>query len=313
MASLLAPGVKAPSYALVRPKTAAANSLWAGTTSPGAGWVGTGGGWYTPPRSITATAIAQHPAWATPTAQPQQGGTLAPGTSGTTTTAPPAAPPALAPPAASPLDSTYFANVNANAAAVGNQIAGWNKQIEADKLSLQPLDYKDYSYTPATGGFAGVAGETAQKHAADILAARIAAQRRGDLGSTSLAQSLGAVDQGYQDRYTTAANSVQSAIDALTNQIGAAQTGQIQYEGGQRSDATDRAATLAQNDPSLGLPTTPLTNDQYLIRGGHAAPSFVLTPPRGAPSNAKWSGNVKPPGNWRGIGGGWYVPTGGKK
>lgn len=47
-AAFLAPGAHAPNYLLVPPKGAPQNARWAGSTRPGAGWVGIGGGWWKP-------------------------------------------------------------------------------------------------------------------------------------------------------------------------------------------------------------------------------------------------------------------------
>lgn len=235
-----------------------------------------------------------------------------PGTSGTTVTNPsPAAPPAAPPLSTDPRDWIYKQNVEGHTAGVNKQIAGWQKQ-QTDAANLLPtFDYHN-SYTLPTGGFGGPAAELAQKHAADVLAQQIAANRRGALYSTGLAQAIGGVDQTYQDKYKTAVTSYGNLAARIAELTTGAQTGDIEYGGGQLADAAGRAATAAANNPALGFPTTPLVNDQYLIRGGAAAPAYTLTPPKGAPKGARWSGGAKPPGSWRGIGGGWWAPSGGK-
>jgi hypothetical protein len=152
----------------------------------------------------------------------------------------------------------------------------------------------------------------ARQYGLDVLAQQIAAARRGGLFSSSLGQRIGDVGQTYQNKYNTAVTNEGTLERDLATKIALAQDAQGQYESGQREAATERASTAAQNNPALGMPTTPLANDQYLVRGGAAAPRYALKPPPGAPKGAKWSGGAKPPGNWRGIGGGWWAPAGGK-
>jgi len=44
-----------------------------------------------------------------------------------------------------------------------------------------------------------------------------------------------------------------------------------------------------------------------MLAPGVTHPNYPLTRPAGHP-NARWAGPHKPAGNWRGIGGGWWVP-----
>jgi hypothetical protein len=217
-----------------------------------------------------------------------------------------AAPAASTAPQPDPLDATYFQNVGANQATTANKIAGYQKQQTDAFNALPTFNYKDVAYGPQ--GPTGPGAPLAHQYGVDVLAQQIAAARRGGLFSSSLGQRIGDVGQTYQDKYTTAQSNYQKLADQIATQITGAQDAQNQYEIEQRGAATERASTAAQNNPALGMPTTPLVNDQYLIQGGHAAPNYALTPPKSAPKGAKWSGNVKPPGNWRGIGGGWWVP-----
>lgn len=63
--------------------------------------------------------------------------------------------------------------------------------------------------------------------------------------------------------------------------------------------------TSTTTAPSSGFASA---NHRYLAPGV-SSPNYALTPPRGAPSSARWGGPAKPSGSWRGIGGGWWVPT----
>ena len=300
---ILARGATTPIYGLTRPARVPANAQWAGANQPGPNWAGVGGGWWAPPpapavkpKSSIGTAVAttrQPPKPKAPAApKPTYSGTTA-------TTSPPAAP---ATPAASPLDATYFQNVSASQKTLADKLAGYQKQQEASAIALPTFDYTNAVAAP----------QLAHQYGVDVLAQQIAAARRGGLFSSSLAQRIGSVGQTYQNKYTTAVNKNQALVDQLTTQALAAQNAEQQYESGQYESAAERASQAAQTNPALGMPTTPLANDQYLIKGGAAAPNYTLTPPKGAPKGAKWSGAAKPPGNWRGIGGGWWAPAGGK-
>jgi hypothetical protein len=209
--------------------------------------------------------------------QPKQSPTY----SGTTVQSPPF----------SPLDSTYFQNVDANAASTANKIAGYQHQQADADTNLQST-------------LAGYA----RQQPLDVLAAQIAANRTGGLLSTSLGQHLGNIDYGYTQNRAAAQATHDQAITNLADQIAAAQSDQGLYNAGQYQDAVTRASQLAQSNPAIGMSTIPPGNDRYVVRGVQA-PAYVLTPPKGAPAGAKWAGSARPGANWRGIGGGWWVPT----
>jgi hypothetical protein len=192
---------------------------------------------------------------------------------------------------ASPLDSTYFQNVGDYATQTANKVAGLGQQQALAGTNLQnTLD------------------QYGRQLPLDQLAAEIAANRRGALFSTSLgniALSPGGAGQqgsalgelGY--RYLQNTRAAQTAYDRLAASIADQITGlgdaQQLYNDQQYQAAADRAALLAAKNPALGQPTTRLR-----------------TPPPGAPSSARWSGARRPAGNWRGIGGGWWVPQRGR-
>ena len=299
---ILARGATTPIYGLTRPARVPANAQWAGANQPGPNWAGVGGGWWAPPpapavkpKSSIGTAVAttrQPPKPKAPAApKPTYSGTTA-------TTSPPAAP-ALP---TDPRDATYYQNVGVNAKTTADRIAGYQKQQTDAANALPTFDYTNAVAAP----------QLAHQYGVDVLAQQIAAARRGGLFSSSLAQRIGSVGQNYQNKYTAAQTNYQKLADQIASQILGAQDAQSQYESGQYESAAERASQAAQTNPALGMPTTPLANDQYLIKGGAAAPNYTLTPPKGAPKGAKWSGAAKPPGNWRGIGGGWWAPAGGK-
>jgi hypothetical protein len=272
MTSLLAPGAKLPSYGLVRPKNQP-TALWggkAGATLGAQGWKGVGGGWWTPPAGYKAP-VAPKPTY-----------------SGTTATTPPT--PTVQSP--SPFDSTYFTNVTSNAAKIAAQIAGYQRQQAQAGTN----------YDVAMQGFA-----TQQPR--DELAARIAANRRGGIDSSALGSQLGQIGVGYNAKRANALSTKTAALQSLADQISQAQAGQDVYNAGQYEQAVERASTAAQKNPALGMSTIPPVNQRYLIKGGAAAPSYVLTPPKGAPSSARWSSTKPTTGKWRGIGAGWWVPA----
>jgi hypothetical protein len=313
MASLLAPGVKAPSYALVRPKSAPASALWAGANSPGANWSGVGGGWWAPPPSykpptINPGGVIQR------TPAPVSGGnpgsavanlgaTLAntptkstPSPTNPTTYSATTATPAATP---SPIDATYLQNVGANQATTANSIAALNRQQQNAAAQAAQSNYTDAVNNP----------ELAHQYGTDLLAQEIAAQRRGALYSTGLAQGLTGVTQGYQDKYTAAQNAYQTLADQIAVQIAQANAGESQYEGGQLEDAVNRASALAQANPALGESAAALPNNAGLLARGATSPTYQLKRPAGVPAGALWAGAAKPGPNWRGVGGGWWVPT----
>jgi hypothetical protein len=51
----------------------------------------------------------------------------------------------------------------------------------------------------------------------------------------------------------------------------------------------------------------PASNSKLLAPGAKP-PSYTLTRPSGVPANARWSGSKAPGKNWKGVGGGWWVP-----
>jgi hypothetical protein len=203
-------------------------------------------------------------------------------------------PPVTTPPP-SPLDSVYFQNVAAYGRQAADRIAGYQQQQQTAANALPTFDYTSAPENLATGAFAGPGQALAQQHAAQVLAAQIAANRRGALSSTSLAQQLGGIDQSYQGRYATAQSNYQNLANRIATQIAAANDAQQVYNADQYRLAVERASALAQKSPALGQPTAPLT-----------APARV--PPKGAPAGSRFSG-TRPPGNWRGIGGGWWAPV----
>jgi hypothetical protein len=190
-----------------------------------------------------------------------------------------------------PLDSTYFQNVGANDAATGTKIAG----LQHQQANLNT----DLGTTLA--GYA-------HQQPLDTLAAQIAANRTGGLSSDSLLQHLGNIGYTYTQNRNAAQSRRDTAFGSLADQIAAAGDAGRIYDTGQYGEAVGRASTAAQNNPAIGLSTIPPANDQYVAKGAQA-PSYVLTPPKGAPANAKWAGPAKPGAKWRGIGGGWWVPT----
>jgi hypothetical protein len=250
--------------------------LWAGASRPGANWTGVGGGWWMPPAGYKPPAPpAPKPAPAPAGAQPQN-----PSYSGTTVTAP-----------TSPLDSTYQASVDTNAAQTANKIAQLNLQQSQGGVNLQQQ-------------LAGYA----HQQPLDELAARVAANRRGALYSTGLGQQIGNIGYGYTAKRTAAQDAYQQLADSIAQQIAGAQSGQQAYQAAQYADAVQRASQAAQANPALGESMVPPINDTA-VAPGTRAPARVLIRPKGAPANAKWAGPRRLGANWRGIGGGWWVPT----
>jgi hypothetical protein len=196
-------------------------------------------------------------------------------------------------------DATYVQNVANSQAATGNKIAGYNKQLADAGVVRDQSNYLDPVNNP----------ELAHQYALDQLAQRVAANRRGALYSTGLAQGLTGVTQGYQDKYVNAQNAYQTLADQIANEIFQAQQGESQYEGGQLEDAVNRASQLAQANPALGESAAPLPNNARLLAPRVTSPPRQLVRPAAVPANAKWAGNVKPGANWKGVGGGWWVPT----
>lgn len=232
--------------------------------------------------------------WTKPPAQKQS-----PSYSGTTTITPPPATPA-APMSTDPRDATYWSNVYGHTATTGNQIAGYNKQIADLGTALGDPN-------AANNPRGTTLGELSYQQPLDVLAAQIAANRTGGLFSTSLAQHLGQIGQDYSGRRNKAISDYGTAVGNLAGLIAAAQTADQEYGGQQLEDAADRAATLAQQNPALGFSTVPPVNDP-LVAPGVTPPGRVLVKPKGAPANARWAGPTRPGANWRGIGGGWWVP-----
>ena len=274
--ALLAPGVKAPTWTtnLVRP-AGHPNALWAGANNPGAGWTGVGAGWWVPPKSsIGTTASSTRPA-TTKTTTPAQ----TPGTSATTTAS------AISPSAPSPLDTQYWQSVGANDQATIDKIVGYQNQQTQANIGLQNT-------------------QTAYAHQQplDVLAAQIAANRRGGLWSASLAQQIGNIGSSYLTKNAAAQTTHDNAITNLANLITQAKDAGDQYDLGQYWDAVGRAANAAASDTSLGATPPPAATTPA------STPAATHVRPAGAPANARWAGPNKPGPNWRGIGGGWWVP-----
>jgi hypothetical protein len=191
-----------------------------------------------------------------PTAGPQR---QSPSYSGTTVTAPP--PPAPAPPPApvDPRDSTYWANVNAEAQTIGNRIAGYQHQG----------DQARGTYDTTLAGYA-------KQEPLDVLAAQLAAGRTGGLYSTSLGQHLGQIGEGYTTKRGTALTTRDTALSNLADLITAAQDEQNTYNTGQYGEAVGRAATAAANNPALGEPvSTPAA--PAATAPGAMAPASITT------------------------------------
>lgn len=207
-----------------------------------------------------------------------------PGTSGTTV-APAPAP--AAPPAPNPLDSTYLANIGASQRATADTIAGYNRSIANADTALTAADYTN----PVT------APQLYHQHAVDVLAQQIAANRTGGLFSSSLGQHIGNVDQGYQNRYTTARSTHDTTVADLANRIALANDAESQYEAGQLGATVDRASAAAQANPALGLPTTPSRPAVGSSAGAHGAivaPYGASKPPDKAGYRTVGTGN----GSW---------------
>ena len=275
--ALLAPGVKAPTWTtnLVRP-AGRPNALWAGANNPGAGWTGVGAGWWVPPKSSVGTAAST-----TRTTTPVQ----TPGTSATTTAAP--APAATPPPAPSPLDARYWQNVTQNDQTTTDKIAGYqNQETQADTaLSTALAAY-------------------AKQQPLDVLAAQIAANRTGGLTSGSMLGKIGNIGYAYTQRGNAALTTRDNAISNLATLIAGAQDAGSAYDTGEYWNAVGRAANAAASDTSLGATAPAGSTTPAASRP--AAPTHVR--PAGAPANARWAGPNRPGPNWRGIGGGWWVP-----
>lgn len=61
--------------------------------------------------------------------------------------------------------------------------------------------------------------------------------------------------------------------------------------------------------PNVHSSVTPVAvKNKPLVAPGVKSPSYTLTRPAGVPANAKWSGPKSPGKNWKGVGGGWWVP-----
>jgi hypothetical protein len=260
---------------LVRPPKAPSSALWSGTIKPATGWTGVGGGWWTPPKSSLGKAVSTtRPPAAKPTQLAQQ-----PGTSATTM--------------GSPLDSQYFQNVAANDQSTADKIAGYQSQRTTADVNLQ-----------------NALAANAKQQPLDELAARIAANRRGALFSTSLGQQLGNIGSNYLSKNAAAQATHDQAIGNLATLIANAQDAGNQYDTGQYWDAVGRASAAAAADPALGVAAPAPAPAPGRAPAPAPAPTAAATHvrPKGAPANAKWSGPTKPGANWRGIGGGWWVP-----
>jgi hypothetical protein len=218
-----------------------------------------------------------------------------PSYSATTVTNPPATTP---PPTPSPLDATYYQAVDTNAQAVADRLAKLQTGVDTATTNLGLADY-----TGANPLGLPVARQFAQQQ----LAARYAAAKRGGLLSTGLENQLGGIQQGFEGKYSDAVRALAAAQTAQTTGQQAESDAQRQFNTDQWLAAVGRASQAAASNPALGLPATPPVNDQYLAKGAKA-PGYILTPPKGAPSSAKWSSS-RPAGKWRGIGGGWWVPV----
>ena len=268
--ALRAPGVKAPTWTtnLVRP-AGRPNALWAGANNPGAGWTGVGAGWWVPPKSSVGTAAST-----TRTTTPAQ----TPGTSATTTA------PATPPPAPSPLDTQYWQSVGANDQATIDKITGYQNQQTQANIGLQNT-------------------QTAYAHQQplDVLAARIAANRTGGLTSGSMLGKIGNIGYAYTQRGNAALTTRDNAISNLANLITQARDAGSAYDTGEYWNAVGRAANAAASDTSLGATAPAATTPA-------STPAATHVRPAGAPANARWAGPNKPGPNWRGIGGGWWVP-----
>jgi hypothetical protein len=82
---------------------------------------------------------------------------------------------------------------------------------------------------------------------------------------------------------------------------------------GSQAPSTTNVPVSNWTNPPASTPPSPVisggvsaNNRQYLVPGVQSPP-YALSPPAGHP-NAKWGGTTSPGANWRGIGGGWYVP-----
>ena len=266
--ALLAPGVMAPTWTtnLVRP-AGRPYALWAGANNPGAGWTGVGAGWWVPPKSSIGTAASTtRPATTTTPAQ-------TPGTSGTTTTAP-ATPPRAAPsfdPNTLYADPIYQANVGASQQKTNSTIAGYNKQGTDLLAALGDPN------NPANSAAGTTLGGLEHQRPLDILAAQIAANRRGGIDSSSLAQQMGNIATDYAGKETTAIGNYNSAIGNLATLIAGAQQTEGTYEGGQLEDAWTRAVNAAAADTTLGAGAGNTTTTPATTPAGRMAPATIAT------------------------------------
>ena len=171
-------------------------------------------------------------------------------------------PPAAAPPAAntaptapeqptgaggSPLDSTYYGNVNDYLFKTNNQIAADRAKIGTADTALQTA-----------------LGNLAYQQPRDALKLEQGANAHGGLFSSVYGQDQGNLQHTYAGKRFAAQSSHDNTVNGLTTAISQLQQSIPLYDSGQYAAAVQRAAAAAEKNPALGetvpAPALPAAN-----------------------------------------------------
>jgi len=176
-------------------------------------------------------------------------------------------------------------------------------------------------------GSSSSSGVSSYQEQSDIASA-VAAQQQQDASSYGYGATGGAAGTSADDT-SAITQAIQQGFSGLSTTPATSTTQGAQLvvpPGGSVYDPTTGAMIPGQPAPSPAQSTTYITNGQAAngasapsaspgfaqadapyLAPGVTAPNYALTPPKGAPAGAKWSGPKSPGSTWKGIGGGWWV------